>query len=69
MPKPVSEDSPGSKVAPDPKLEIRGPRELTPEYRLRIVSLSDACAHSEFGPLLRKVGLYNGQLKRRREEF
>ena len=69
MPKPVSDDLPKTKVTPDPKLEKRGRREFPPEYKLRIIAQADACAHGELGPLLRKEGLYNGQLKQWREEF
>jgi len=69
MPKPVSEDLPDSKVTPDPKLEKRGRREFPPEYKLKIIAQADACAHGELGPLLRKEGLYNGQLKQWREEL
>lgn len=69
MPKPVADDLPDSKVTPDPKLEKRGRREFPPEYKLRIIALADTCAHGELGPLLRKEGLYNGQLKQWREEF
>lgn len=69
MPKPVTEDLPDSKVTPDPKLEKRGRREFTPEYKHKIIAQADACAHGELGPLLRKEGLYNGQLKQWREEF
>ena len=69
MPKPVSEQLPQSKVTPDPKLEKRGRREFSPEYKLKIIALADACAHGELGPLLRKEGLYNGQLKQWREEL
>ena len=69
MPKPVSDDLPNSKVTPDPKLEKRGRRDFAPEYKLRIIAQADACAHGELGPLLRKEGLYNGQLKQWREEL
>ena len=69
MPKPVSTDLPDSKVSPDPKLEKRGRREFPPEYKLKIIAQADACAHGELGPLLRKEGLYNGQLKQWREEL
>ena len=69
MPKPVTNDLPDSKVTPDPRLEKRGRRDFPPEYKLRIIALADACAHGELGPLLRKEGLYNGQLKQWREEF
>lgn len=69
MPKPVSDELPDSKVTPDPKLEKRGRRVFSPEYKLRIIAQADACAHGELGPLLRKEGLYNGQLKQWREEL
>ena len=69
MPKPVPNDLPKTKVTPDPKLEKRGRREFPAEYKLRIIAQADACAHGELGPLLRKEGLYNGQLKQWREEF
>lgn len=69
MPKPVPDDLPESKVTPDPKLEKRGRRDFPPEYKLKIIAQADACAHGELGPLLRKEGLYSGQLKQWREEF
>jgi len=69
MPKPVSTDLPDSKVSPDPKLEKRGRRIFTPEYKIKIIGLADDCAHGELGPLLRREGLYNGQLKQWREEL
>ena len=69
MPKPESQPLPESKVTPDPKLEKRGRREFTAEYKLKIIALADACAHGELGPLLRKEGLYNAQIKQWREEF
>ena len=69
MPKPVSDDLPDSKVSPDPKLEKRTRRNFSPEYKLKIIGLADACEHGELGPLLRREGLYNGQLKQWREEF
>jgi transposase len=69
MPKPFSEDLPESQVTPDPKLEKRGRRSFPPEYKLRIIAQADACSHGELGPLLRKEGLYNSQLKQWREEF
>ena len=69
MPKPVSEDLPESKVIPDPKLERRGRREFSPEYKLKIIAQADACAYGELGPLLRKEGLYSGQLKQWRKEL
>lgn len=69
MPKPVSDELPNPKVTPNPKLEKRGRREFSTEYKLRIISQADSCAHGELGPLLRKEGLYNGQLKQWREEL
>ena len=69
MPKPVTEELPDSKVTPDPKLEKRGRRNFPPEYKIKIIELADACAHGELGPLLRKEGLYNAQLKQWREEL
>jgi transposase len=69
IPKPVSDELPKTKVTPDPKLEKRRRREFSPEYKLQIISQADACAHGELGPLLRKEGLYNGQLKQWREEL
>ena len=69
MPKPVSEELPDSKVTPDPKLEKRKRRDFTAEYKLKIIAQANACAHGELGPLLRKEGLYNGQLKQWRKEL
>ncbi len=69
MPKPVSTDLPDSNVSPDPKLEKRSRRVFPAEYKLKIIALADACAHGELGPLLRREGLYNGQLKQWREEL
>ena len=69
MPKPVSDELPNANVTPNPKLEKRERREFPPEYKLRIIAQADACAHGELGPMLRKEGLYNGQLKQWREEF
>lgn len=69
MPKPVSTELPESKVTPDPKLEKRSRREFPAEYKLKIIAQADACAHGELGPLLRKEGLYNAQLKQWREEL
>ena len=69
MPKPVSTELPDSYVSPDPKLEKRSRRNFAPEYKLKVIGLADACAHGELGPLLRREGLYNGQLKQWREEL
>jgi len=69
MPKPVPDDLPDSKVTPDPKLEKRGRRDFTSDYKLKIITQADACSHGELGPLLRKEGIYSGQLKQWREEL
>ena len=69
MPKPVSTDLPDTNVTPDPKLEKRSRRLFTPDYKLKIIAQADACAHGELGPLLRREGLYSGQLKQWREEL
>jgi transposase len=58
-----------STIAPNPTLEKRGRRVFSPEYKLKIIAQADTCAHGELGPLLRKEGLYNGQLKQWREEL
>ena len=67
MPKPT--DLPDTKVSPNPKLEKRSRRIFQPEYKLKIIALADGCAHGELGPLLRREGLYSGQLKQWREEL
>ena len=69
MPKPAYTDLPDSHVSPDPKLERRSRRNFSPEYKIKIIGLADACSHGELGPLLRREGLYNGQLKQWREEL
>lgn len=69
MPKPVPTDLPDTNVTPDPKLEKRSRRLFTPDYKLKIIAQADACAHGELGPLLRREGLYSGQLKQWREEL
>ena len=68
MPKPLSEQ-PGTQVTPEPALEKRTRRQLTPEYKLRIISEADACKHGELGALLRKEKLYSSQLSEWRREF
>lgn len=69
MPKPLNSDLPDSKVTAEPKLEKRARRSHTTEYKLRIIAEADACQHGELGQLLRREGLYSGQLKLWREEF
>ena len=69
MPKPVNEELPASKVTADPKLEKRVRRNHPIEYKLRIIGEADACKHGELGQLLRREGLYSGQVKQWREEL
>ncbi|VAW79517.1 hypothetical protein MNBD_GAMMA15-1219 [hydrothermal vent metagenome] len=68
MPKPLSE-RPGTQVTPEPALEKRTRRQLTPEYKLRIIAEADACKHGELGALLRREKLYSSQLSEWRREF
>jgi transposase len=48
MPKPTIH------ILPNPKLEKRGRRSFTVEYKLSILQQADACQHGELGPLLRR---------------
>jgi len=68
MPKSLSE-RPGTQVTPEPALEKRTRRQLTPEYKLRIIAEADACKHGELGALLRREKLYSSQLSDWRREF
>ena len=68
MPKPLSEQ-PDTQVTPKPALEKRTRRQLTPEYKLRIIAEADACKHGELGALLRREKLYSSQLSEWRREF
>ena len=68
MPKSLSE-RPGTQVTPEPALEKRTRRQLTPEYKLRIIAEADACKHGELGALLRREKLYSSQLTGWRREF
>ena len=68
MPKPMK-DLPGTQVTPNPLLERRSRRNFSTEYKLRILAEADACQHGELGKLLRKEGLYSGQLQQWRKEF
>ena len=68
MPKSLSE-RPATQVTPEPALEKRTRRQLTPEYKLRIIAEADACKHGELGALLRREKLYSSQLSDWRREF
>ena len=68
MPKSTSE-WPDTQVTPKPTLEKRSRRQLTPEYKLRIIAEADACKHGELGALLRREKLYSSQLSGWRREF
>jgi transposase len=62
MPKPLTE-LPDSQVSPAPELEKRTRRHFSTEYKLQIIAEADACRHGELGALLRREGLYSGQLQ------
>ena len=68
MPKSTSEQ-PDTQVTPEPALEERTRRQLTPEYKLRIIAEADACKHGDLGALLRREKLYSSQLSEWRREF
>jgi transposase-like protein len=68
MPKSISE-RPDTQVTPEPALEKRTRRQLTPEYKLRIIAEADACKRGELGALLRREKLYGSQLSDWRREF
>jgi transposase len=68
MPKSISE-RPDTQVTPEPALEKRTRRQLTPEYKLRIIAEADACKRGELGALLRREKLYSSQLSDWRREF
>jgi len=68
MPKSIS-DRPDTQVTPEPALEKRTRRQLTPEYKLRIIAQADACRHGELGALLRREKIYSSQLSDWRREF
>jgi transposase len=68
MPKSIS-DRPDTQVTPEPALEKRTRRQLTPEYKLRIIAEADACKRGELGALLRREKLYSSQLSDWRREF
>ena len=68
MPKPYS-SLPESQVTPEPKLEKRKRRQFTREYKLKIITLADACEYGELGVLLRQEKLYSSQLLQWRREL
>ena len=68
MPKSIS-DRPDTQVTPEPSLEKRTRRQLTPEYKLRIIAEANACKRGELGALLRREKLYSSQLSDWRREF
>ena len=68
MPKSIS-DRPDTQVTPEPALEKRTRRQLTPEYKLRIIAEADACKRGELGAILRREKLYSSQLSEWRREF
>jgi transposase len=68
MPKSIS-DRPDTQVTPEPALEKRTRRQLTPEYKLRIIAEADGCKRGELGALLRREKLYSSQLSDWRREF
>ena len=68
MPKSNSE-RPDTQVTPEPALEKRTRRQLTPEYKLRIIAEADACKRGEIGALLRREKLYSNQLSAWRREY
>jgi len=68
MPKSPSE-RPDTQVTPEPALEKRTRRQLTPEYKLRILAEADACKRGELGAILRREKLYSSQLSEWRREF
>ena len=68
MPKSISERL-DTQVTPEPVLEKRTRRQLTPEYKLCIIAEADACKHGELGALLRREKLYSSQLSDWRREF
>ena len=68
MPKPRSDLS-STQVTPEPALEKRRRRDLTPEYKLRIIAEADACKHGELGAILRREKLYSNQLSQWRREY
>lgn len=69
MPKPESMSLPPTQVTPEPALEKRTRRQLTLEYKLRIIAEADQCQRGELGALLRREKLYSSQLQSWRREL
>lgn len=65
MPKPRSK----TQVTPDPGLEKRTRRDFSADYKLKIITEADACAHGEIGALLRRENLYSNQLSQWRRDY
>ena len=60
---------PDSEVIPNAELEKRSRRVFTDDYKLRIVTEANECAHGEIGALLRREKLYASQLSQWRREL
>lgn len=69
MPKKAEKELPNTQVRPEPSLEARRRREHSPEYKIRIVAEAEACKHGELGGLLRREGLYSGQIRQWRKDL
>jgi transposase-like protein len=68
MPK-SQEERPDTQGTPEPALGKRTRRQLTPEYKLRILAQADSCKRGELGAILRREKLYSSQLSEWRREF
>lgn len=68
MPKSHSEST-STQVTPDPKLEKRGRRQFSTDYKLKILNEAKACQYGELGALLRREKLYSNQLSTWRKEY
>lgn len=68
MPKSHSEST-STQVTPDPKLEKRGRRQFSTDYKLKILNEAKACQYGELGGLLRREKLYSNQLSTWRKEY
>lgn len=69
MPKPPSE-LPELQLIPDPELDRRQRRRFSPEDKLRILELADACRQrGELAALLRRERIYSSQLQTWRRQF
>jgi transposase len=53
---------PDTQITPESALEKRTRRQLTPEYKLRIIAEADTCKRGELGALLRREKSYSSQL-------